>query len=70
MPAQANLIAWKETDAAAAIGLSRAHFRKLVSRDALPPPVVLPDGTELWMFDDLRAILNGEAAKPNQGFEI
>jgi len=68
MPAQANLIAGKETDAA--IGLSRAHFRKLVSRGALPPPVVLPDGTELWMFDDLRAILNGEAAKPNQGFEI
>ena len=50
------------------LALSAAEFRKLVSAGALPPPARI--GThERWNVDQLRAILRGDAARPNDDFE-
>jgi len=71
MPAQVSDIdklAVKDTTAARMLDLSAAEFRKLVSAGALPPPARI--GThERWNVDQLRAILRGDAARPNDDFE-
>lgn len=63
-------IAAREPKAAASLDLPVVKFRHLVQIGALPKPVTLPDGTELWLLDDLRAILTGKAARPSQDFEF
>lgn len=62
--------AFKEANAAAFLDLSVSRFRKLVSDGALPKPVRIADGVERWRAADLHSILNGDAARPAEDFEL
>lgn len=62
-------LAAAERTAARMLDLPVAAFRKLVSEGALPPPLRI-GGYERWRVDDLRAILDGSAALPDEDFEI
>jgi len=53
-----------ESSAARLLDMATAEFRRLVAAGALPPPVKLASGIERWRYDDLRAILDGSAARP------
>jgi hypothetical protein len=46
-----------------------AEFMRLVERGALPPPVRIGQH-DRWNVDQLTAIIRGDAAKPNQEFEL
>ncbi len=70
MPVTVEPIAVRESNAAAMVDMSVEKFRKLVQNGAFPGPVALLDGTERWLVDDLRAILTGKAAIPDQDFEL
>jgi hypothetical protein len=63
-------IAAREPNAAASLDLPVTKFRQLVHLGALPKPVTLADGTELWLLEDLIAILKGKTALPDQEFEL
>ncbi|MDF1717843.1 MAG: hypothetical protein P1U75_14400 [Antarcticimicrobium sp.] len=63
-------IAVREANAARMLDIQRSDFRRLVSLGALPPPVTVAGDIELWLVDDLRAILTGSAARPSQDFEL
>lgn len=62
-------LAVKAQTAAAMLDLSAADFLKLVERGALPPPVRI-GGHDRWHVAQLEAILRGNAAKPNEEFEL
>lgn len=62
--------AMREANAAAYLDLPIAKFRTLVKLGALPRPVRIADGIERWRSDELRAILNGDAAMPDEDFEL
>lgn len=65
-------LAVREANAARMLDLKRDVFLRLVACGALPAPVRLGDDIELWRTSDLEAILNGNAAKPQQdeAFEL
>lgn len=63
-------LAVREANAAHMLDMQRKDFRRLVSQGALPPPVQVAGEVELWIVDDLRAILTGSAARPEQDFEL
>ena len=62
-------LAVKAQTAAAMLDMPIADFRKLVERGALPPPVRI-GGYDRWHVAQLEAILRGNAAKPNEEFEL
>ncbi|WP_044026792.1 hypothetical protein [Ruegeria sp. TM1040] len=62
--------ALREANAAAYLDMPVAKFRDLVSRGALPKPVIIADDVERWKSEDLLAILNGNAARPSEDFEL
>ncbi|MCT4372557.1 hypothetical protein CLG85_020485 [Yangia mangrovi] len=51
-------LAIRATQAARMLSLSHMEFRRLVGLGVLPAPIFL-GGTELWVVDDLKAILSG-----------
>ena len=57
-------IAVRDATAARMLDLPLAEFLRLVSAGALPGPKHVGDN-ELWLVDDLRAILSGDAARPD-----
>lgn len=69
MTAQITPLAVGETTAARMLDMKPAEFRHLVATGALPPPVTLA-GFARWRVEDLRAIVAGDAAKPDETFEI
>ena len=62
-------LAIREQGAARMLDLSPRAFRELVAVGALPPPVEI-GGHERWRVDDLRAIVDGTKARPNDDIEI
>lgn len=61
-------LAVTDRTAAAMLDMSRDRFRALVSQGALPKPTRIgPE--ERWPVDTLRAILRGEASRPDEGLE-
>ncbi|WP_420003230.1 helix-turn-helix transcriptional regulator [Arenibacterium sp. LLYu02] len=62
--------ALREASAATYLDMPVTTFRDLVSRGALPKPVVISDNVERWKSDELLAILNGKAARPSEDFEL
>lgn len=63
------MIAAGEKTAARLLDLKQCEFRELVSRGALPGPVVLGGKFERWMVEDLIAILHGRGAVPDGEIE-
>ena len=60
-----------ERDAAKVVGFPASKFREYVNLGSLPAPVrTMPDGTKVWDFVQLRAMMRGDAAKPNEDVEI
>ena len=59
-----------EKDAAKYLGLAQSRFRKLVTSGALPAPIKLADGTQIWDLVQIGDILRGDAAKPSQDIEF
>lgn len=62
-------LAVKDTSAARMLDMPPAKFRALVDAGALPPPVVIGD-MKRWRVDQIEAILKGNAALPNEEFEL
>ncbi|RKT30338.1 hypothetical protein BXY70_2325 [Roseovarius halotolerans] len=62
-------IAVKDTTAASMLDLSAPEFRRLVEVGALPQPCRI-GGHERWRVDMLEAVVNGDAAMPEQEFEL
>jgi predicted DNA-binding transcriptional regulator AlpA len=56
------LIAAKEATAAKLMDMSLAEFRKLVTCGALPSGREIAPGFVRWSVDELRTVLNGDAA--------
>jgi predicted DNA-binding transcriptional regulator AlpA len=69
MTARPAPLAVGDATAAAMLDLPASEFRKLVAAGALPPPVRI-GGHSRWRVDQLTAILDGAAAKPEQDFEL
>ncbi|KMK67038.1 hypothetical protein [Puniceibacterium sp. IMCC21224] len=69
MSAARPSLAAGERTAAAMLDLPVTAFRRLVSMGALPQACRIGE-FERWRIDDLRAILDGTAALPNEDFEI
>jgi hypothetical protein len=55
-----------ESTSAALLDMKPAEFRTLVAEGALPPPVRF----DRWCVDTLQTIMNGTAARPQEGFEL
>ncbi|BBU58556.1 hypothetical protein KU6B_48210 [Mameliella alba] len=64
-----NQIAVKSETAAKMLDMTPDEFRALVADGALPGPVRIGD-KERWLCDTLRAILRGDAAKPDEDFDL
>ncbi|TCP58748.1 hypothetical protein EV663_11714 [Rhodovulum bhavnagarense] len=62
-------LAVRDITAAQMLDMPPTQFRRLVADGALPPPTRIA-GLERWRVDQLQAILSGEAAKPNEDFEL
>ena len=62
-------LAVRAQTAAAMLDMPHGEFMRLVERGALPPPVRIGQH-DRWNVDQLTAIIRGDAAKPNQGFEL
>ena len=62
-------LAVKAQTAAAMLDMPQAEFMRLVERGALPPPVRIGKH-ERWRVEQLNAIIRGDAAKPEEGFEL
>jgi predicted DNA-binding transcriptional regulator AlpA len=62
-------IAATERTAAQLLDMTKAEFRRLVDAGALPPPVRVGD-MERWRVDDLRRMLSGQAARPNEDIDL
>ena len=62
-------LAVKAQTAAAMLDMPQAEFMRLVERRALPPPVRIGQH-ERWRVEQLNAIIRGDAAKPEEGFEL
>jgi len=62
-------LAYREQEAAKALSMTPAQFRQLVSAGALPPPVSIGN-LKRWRRNDLEAMLDGQAAKPEDRFEL
>ncbi|WP_171099283.1 MULTISPECIES: hypothetical protein [unclassified Ruegeria] len=60
----------KERTAANLLDMTAKEFRSLVNAGALPPPMKLAGDIERWNVRDLRAILNGDAARPQDDMEV
>lgn len=62
-------LAVRAQTAAAMLDMPPAEFMRLVERGALPPPVRI-GRHERWRVEQLNAIIRGDAAKPEEGFEL
>lgn len=62
-------LAVKAQTAAAMLDMPQAEFLRLVEHGALPPPVRIGQH-ERWRVEQLNAIIRGNAAKPEEGFEL
>lgn len=62
-------LAVRDTTAAELLELPAAEFRRLVNSGALPPPCSV-GGHNRWRVADINAILNGNAALPNEDFDL
>ncbi|MBM1813443.1 helix-turn-helix transcriptional regulator [Pseudosulfitobacter pseudonitzschiae] len=62
-------IAVRDTTAAKMLDLPATVFRKLVNEGALPPPCNL-GGHVRWRVSDIQAILDGQASRPDEEFEL
>jgi predicted DNA-binding transcriptional regulator AlpA len=62
-------LAVRAQTAAAMLDMPHGEFMRLVERGALPPPVRIGQH-DRWNVDQLTAIIRGDAAKPNQEFEL
>ena len=62
-------LAVKAATAAAMLDMPQAEFLRLVEHGALPPPVRIGKH-ERWRVEQLNAIIRGDAAKPDGGFEL
>ncbi|WP_170759909.1 hypothetical protein [Ruegeria lacuscaerulensis] len=60
----------KEQTAAKLLDMTAKEFRELVDNGALPPPKTLAGGLERWNVQDLCAIANGDAARPEDEIEV
>lgn len=56
----------RDATAAKMLDMKTCEFRQLVSQGALPGPV----RHERWDVEQIRAIMRGDAVKPNEEFEI
>jgi hypothetical protein len=63
-------IAVSDRNAARMLDMPTAEFLRLVSVGSLPGPVLI-GGHDRWIVDDLRAIVRGDAARPQEApFEL
>lgn len=62
-------LAVRATTAAAMLDMPPAEFRRLVERGALPPPVRIGEH-ERWHVAQIEAIIRGDAAKPDEDFDL
>lgn len=62
-------LAVRAQTAAAMLDMPPKEFMRLVERGALPPPVRIGEH-ERWRVEQLNAIIRGNAAKPEEGFEL
>lgn len=62
-------LAVRDTTAAKMLDMPAAEFRRLVNDGALPPPCSV-GGHHRWRVADINAILNGNAALPNEDFDL
>ncbi|MEQ9247813.1 hypothetical protein [Roseovarius confluentis] len=62
-------IAVKDTTAAKMLDLSAPEFRRLVEVGALPQPCLI-GGHKRWLVDMLEAVVDRDASKPEQEFEL
>jgi predicted DNA-binding transcriptional regulator AlpA len=62
-------LAVRAQTAAAMLDMAPVEFMRLVEHGALPPPVRIGQH-DRWNVDQLTAIIRGDAAKPNQEFEL
>ena len=69
MTARPAPLAVGDATAAKMLDMSASEFRRLVASGALPPPISI-GGYCRWRVDQLTAILDGAAAKPEQDFEL
>ena len=69
MPTKVDHIAVGADKAAAMLDLTLPEFEALVDQKSVPPPVTIGQHKR-WPVDQLRAILTGEAAKPDEDFEL
>lgn len=63
-----ELILAKESTAAAMLDMPVTEFRRLVEVGALPKPTSLA-GHHRWLVEDLKRIVSGDAARPDEDFE-
>jgi predicted DNA-binding transcriptional regulator AlpA len=62
-------IAVREAKAAEMLDMPASEFRRLVAAGSLPKPCVIGDH-ERWRVDQIEAILKGDAALPDEDFEL
>lgn len=62
-------LAVRAQTAAAMLDMPPKEFMRLVERGALPPPVRIGEH-ERWHVAQIEAIIRGNAAKPEEGFEL
>lgn len=62
-------LAVRAQTAAAMLDMPPKEFMRLVECGALPPPVRIGK-FERWRVEQLNAIIRGNAAKPEEGFEL
>lgn len=62
-------LAVRDRTAARMLDLPTSEFRNLVAQGALPPPIQIAQH-RLWRVDQIEAIVNGDAALPNQDLEL
>jgi predicted DNA-binding transcriptional regulator AlpA len=67
---QVERIAVTEKTAAKMMDMSATKFRELVNFGAFPKPVSLGGGLKRWRVTDLKAIIDGTAAKNIEEFEL
>jgi predicted DNA-binding transcriptional regulator AlpA len=69
MNSYARPLAVADKTAAAMLDMSSKVFWELVSCGALPGPKIIGNHNR-WVVSDLEAILNGEAARPEEAFTV
>ena len=60
----------KERTAAKLLDMTPQEFRDLVQAGSLPAPMKIGKNHERWSIEDIKAIMNGTAARPQEDFEL